>query len=192
MNNMREDRYDEMKSLINKSKILFEQFDTRNRINIAKDIESSINKDRDYETYDDGEYSDDDEVTKKDRHQKYRISGGILAIHGKDKSDLKITTDDKVAFQETMDEFIEQVSDLVDFNVLNVYKNSVEWSGKLIDMGVEFVYMVGEESGVYLNGDIMKLDDEFLETLNKIKKYYQVFESKWSKILAVRKKTEDI
>jgi hypothetical protein len=189
---MREDRYDEMKSLINKSKILFEQFDTRNRINIAKDIESSINKDRDYETYDDGEYSDDDEVTKKDRHQKYRISGGILAIHGKDKSDLKITTDDKVAFQETMDEFIEQVSDLVDFNVLNVYKNSVEWSGKLIDMGVEFVYMVGEESGVYLNGDIMKLDDEFLETLNKIKKYYQVFESKWSKILAVRKKTEDI
>lgn len=192
MNNMREDRYDEMKSLINKSKILFEQFDTRNRINIAKDIESSINKDRDYETYDDGEYSDDDEVTKKDRHQKYRISGGILAIHGKDKSDLKITTDDKVAFQETMDEFIEQVSDLVDFNVLNVYKNSVEWSGKLIDMGVEFVYMVGEESGVYLNGDIMKLDDEFLETLNKIKKYYQVFESKWSKILAVRKKTEYI
>lgn len=191
MNNMREDRYDEMKSLINKSKILFEQFDTRKRINIAKDIESSIGKDDEYETFDDGS-SEDQESTKKDRTQKYRISGGILAIHGKDKSDLKITTDDKVAFQETMDEFVEQVSDLVDFNVLNVYKNSVEWSGKLIDVGVEFVYMVGEESGVYLNGDIMKLDDEFLETLNKIKKYYQVFESKWSKILAGRKKTEDI
>lgn len=191
MNNMREDRYDEMKSLINKSKILFEQFDTRKRINIAKDIESSIGKDDEYETFDDGS-SEDQESTKKDRTQKYRISGGILAIHGKDKSDLKITTDDKVAFQETMDEFVEQVSDLVDFNVLNVYKNSVEWSGKLIDVGVEFVYMVGEESGVYLNGDIMKLDDEFLETLNKIKRYYQVFESKWSKILAGRKKTEDI
>lgn len=191
MNNMREDRYDEMKSLINKSKILFEQFDTRKRINIAKDIESSIGKDDEYETFDDGS-SEDQEPTKKDRTQKYRISGGILAIHGKDKSDLKITTDDKVAFQETMDEFVEQVSDLVDFNVLNVYKNSVEWSGKLIDVGVEFVYMVGEESGVYLNGDIMKLDDEFLETLNKIKKYYQVFESKWSKILAGRKKTEDL
>lgn len=191
MNNMREDRYDEMKSLINKSKILFEQFDTRKRINIAKDIESSIGKDDEYETFDDGS-SEDQESTKKDRTQKYRISGGILAIHGKDKSDLKITTDDKAAFQETMDEFVEQVSDLVDFNVLNVYKNSVEWSGKLIDVGVEFVYMVGEESGVYLNGDIMKLDDEFLETLNKIKRYYQVFESKWSKILAGRKKTEDI
>lgn len=191
MNNMREDRYDEMKSLINKSKILFEQFDTRKRINIAKDIESSIGKDDEYETFDDGS-SEDQESTKKDRTQKYRISGGILAIHGKDKSDLKITTDDKVAFQETMDEFVEQVSDLVDFNVLNVYKNSVEWSGKLIDVGVEFVYMVGEESGVYLNGDIMKLDDEFLETLNKIKRYYQVFESKWSKILAGRKKTEDL
>jgi hypothetical protein len=183
------DSYDEMKKFLNKSKLMFEQFDSRNRINIAKDIESSVETDDEYETFDDGN-SEDEEITKKDKVQKYRISGGILAIHGKDKTDLKITTDDKTAFQETMDEFVEQVSDLVDFNTLNVYKNSVEWSGNLIDVGVEFVYMVGEDSGVYLNGDIMKLDDEFLETLNKIKKYYQVFESKWSKILAGRKKTK--
>lgn len=184
--NTHNERYDEIKSLIKKSKLIFEQAITSNQIDIGRDIEDSISKNYEYETFDDGT---DNKTPKEDKVQKYRISGGILAIHGKDKSDLKITTDDKIAFQETMDEFVEQVSDLVDFNTLNVYKNSVEWSGNIIDGNVEFVYIVGEDSGIYLNGDIIRLDDSFMELLGSLKKYYEVFVSKWSKILASRKKT---
>jgi len=35
----------------------------------------------------------------------------------------------------------------------------------------------------------MKTDDNFLEVINKLKTYYDKFKSKWSKILAQRKKT---
>lgn len=185
--NTHNERYDEIKSLIKKSKLIFEQAITANQIDIGRDIEDSITKNFEYETFDDD--TTKGKSPKEDKVQKYRISGGILAIHGKDKSDLKITTDDKLAFQETMDEFVEQVSDLVDFNTLNVYKNSVEWSGNIIDGNIEFVYIVGEDSGIYLNGDIVRLDDSFMELLANLKKYYEVFVSKWSKILASRKKT---
>jgi hypothetical protein len=134
---------------------------------------------------------EDDVESQSDKKQAYRISGGILVLHGKDKTDVDLTTDDKTAFQETMDEFVEEVSDLVDFNKLNVYPNNVEWSGKLIEFDLEFFFSIGEENGTYINGEMIKTDDEFLELINKLKAYYEKFKSKWSKILASRKKTSD-
>jgi hypothetical protein len=153
-------------------------------------LESRIKQDNEYETAQ-SEVDADETPSPKDKTQKYRISGGIMALHGKDRSELDITTDEKVAFQETMDEFVEEVSDLVDFNTLNVYKNSVEWSGKLIDEDLDFIFTIGEESGIYINGEMIKVDDEFMSMINKLQQYYQKFKSKWGKVLASRKKTKE-
>jgi gamma-glutamylcyclotransferase (GGCT)/AIG2-like uncharacterized protein YtfP len=90
-----------------------------------------------------------------------------------------------------MDEFIEEVSDLVDFNTLNVYPNNVEWSGHLIDEDIDFTFTIGEESGIYINGEMLKVDEQFLEMINKLQQFYQKFKSKWGKVLAGRKKTQD-
>jgi hypothetical protein len=184
---MLNERYDEIKSLLRKSRMLVEQ-DTQ--INVAKDLEKRVSQDNEYETAV-SDIEQGEEPTQQDKVQKYRISGGILALHGKDKSDLDITTDDKVAFQETMDEFVEEVSDLVDFNVLNVYPNNVEWSGKVIDEDLEFIFTIGEDSGIYINGQMVKVDQEFLDMINKLQQFYQKFKSKWGKVLASRKKTKE-
>lgn len=133
---------------------------------------------------------DDDIKTEKDKKQAYRISGGVLVLHGKSQTELELTTDEKTTFQETMDEFVQDVSDLVDFNRLNVYPNNVEWSGKLIDYDIEFMFSVGEENGIYINGDMIKMDDKFLETITKLKTFYEKFKSKWAKVMAFRKKTK--
>lgn len=192
MSNLHNDRFDEIKSLIKKSKMLLEQ---QTQINVARDVEKRLEGDedefdQDYETADNGD--EEETPTKKDKTQKYRISGGILSLHGKNRGQLDITSDEKIAFQETMDEFVEEVSDLVDFNVLNVYPNNVEWSGKLIDEDLEFIFTIGEDSGVYINGEMIKVDPEFMDTLNKLQKYYQKFKSKWGRVLASRKKTKEL
>jgi hypothetical protein len=167
--------------------MLFEQ-DTQD--NMAASIESRIEQDTEYETaVDDKE--EGETQTPKDKSQKYRISGGILALHGKGRNDLDITTDEKVAFQETMDEFVEEVSDLADFNTLNVYTNNVDWSGKIIDQDIEFTFTIGENSGIYINGEMMKVDEDFLDMINKLQQFYQKFKSKWGKVLANRKKTKE-
>lgn len=127
--------------------------------------------------------------SKSDKKQAFRISGGILVLHGKKQSDLELTTDEKIAFQETMDEFVSEVSELVDFNKLNLYPQNVEWSGKILDYDIEFFFSIGEENGIYINGDMIKTDDNFLEMVNKLKTYYEKFKSKWAKVLAIRKKT---
>ena len=91
-----------------------------------------------------------------------------------------------------MDEFVTEVSDLVDFNKLNVYPNNVEWSGKIIDADLEFFYSIGEDNGVYFKGDMIKADNEFLSVIGKLNNYYEKFKSKWAKILASRKKTMQV
>lgn len=153
---------------------------TIDRVNPIKDIESKIKYDNDEE--------DEDEI-KSDKKKGYRISGGILYIHGKDKKDLQLTTDDKIAFQESMDEFVSEVAEIVDFNKLNLYPNNVEWSGKITEYDIEFFFSIGETNGVYINGTMMKVDEEFLTMMNKLKVFYEKFKTKWSKVIASRKKT---
>lgn len=191
--------HDEIKQLLNASrrllddgkvnedirrqyKLLIEQDFEGNTVTTKYDVAQSVED----EIEDDNE---DNIETSDDKSQGYRISGGILVLHCKEQTDLELTTDEKITFQETMDEFINEVSDLVDFNKLNLYPNNVEWSGKIIDFDIEFLFSIGEESGIYINGDMIKTDDEFLTMITKLKSFYEKFKSKWSKVLASRKKT---
>lgn len=153
------------------------------KINPIKDVEKKM----DYETAN----SDDKETRKSEKTKGYRISGGILVLHGNSEADVQLTTDDKRAFQESMDEFVAEVAEIVDFNKLNVYENNVEWSGKVTEMDIEFFFSIGETKGVYINGTMIKLDDEFLEFVGKLQSYYEKFKSKWSKVIASKKKTPE-
>jgi hypothetical protein len=135
---------------------------------------------------------EDNEGVPNDMSQGYRISGGVLVIHGDSSKEVELTTEDKAAFQETMDEFVNEVSDLANFGQLNVYKNNVEWSGVVVDYDVEFYYTIGESNGIYISGEMMKLDENLLDMITKLQTYYEKFKSKWAKVLAARKKTSQI
>jgi hypothetical protein len=190
-------RYDEIRTLLEASrKVLTNRIDEQ----VNKSIKSSygILKEQDekleepeYETADTENKDEEETIKKTEKKRAYRVSGGIIVIHGKDKQDSQLTTEDKKAFQETMDEFVAEVSELVDFNKLNLYENNVEWSGKITELDVEFFYSIGENNGIYVNGTMTKIDDEYLEFLVNLRKYYEKFKSKWSKVIAIRKKTPE-
>jgi len=170
-------QYDEIKMLLKKSRLLQEQ---TGPVNLAKSIEDNIEQDQEIDV----------DKVKKDKSKTYRISGGLLTLHGKDKKDLELTSDEKQSYQETMEEFVNEVSDLSDFGVLNVYSNSVQWSGKIVDADIEFFYSIGENNGVYINGDMIQLDEQLVELTNKLKSFFEKFKSKWAKIISARKKTK--
>jgi hypothetical protein len=156
-------RYDEMKSLLNKSRRLTEQVTAIEDITLDREEEKT---------------------------KEYDVSSGRIIVHGYTTPDITLTDEEKNVYQETMDDFIEQVSDLVDYNALNIYDNNVEWSGVLVKFDTEFFYSVGEENGVYVTGSMIKIDAEALEMFNKLKDYYQIFSAKWAKVLADRKSTK--
>jgi len=54
---------------------------------------------------------------------------------------------------------------------------------------IEFFYTINEPNGIYINGQMIKIDQDYLETINKLKSFYDKFKVKWSRVLASRKQT---
>ena len=187
--------YDEIKSLLKASRNVLKTTLNESEINKIKSTHGLLTEQEDvekeYETFDGGEEGDNEEeiVNKADKKRAYRISGGVFVIHSKEPKNLQLTTEDKRAFQDTMDEFTSEVSELVDFDRLNLYENNVEWSGKINELDVEFFLSIGEKNGIYVNGTMTKVDDEYMEFLTSLKKYYDKFKTRWSQVISSRKKT---
>lgn len=185
MKNSMNTRYDEIKGLVKTMRLINEQLNAEKlgQVDVATDIEDKIETDvasEDLTTL-------NPEEAQEEFETKYRISGNILAIHGPTKASTDITTDDKTSFQDTIEEFNNEVSDFTEFNQLNVYSNTVEWSGKIIDKDFGFLYTIGESSGVYIDGNLIKLDEESKSTIDKLYDYYAKFKARWAKVLALRK-----
>jgi len=187
-------QYDELKSLLEASRKMLGKNNLQeyketlvNKGLINEQEDGAINIDADSE-----EEMDIETTPQEEKKKSYRVSGGLITLHGKDKQDLELSTDEKISFQETMDDFVNEVSDLSDFGTLNLYPNNVDWSGKVIDFDVEFYFSIGENNGVYINGDMIKLDTNLVELINKLTSYYDKFKSKWAKVLSQRKKTQNV
>jgi len=194
-------QYDEMKNLLKASREMLGKSDLKESreslvraglINEQEEVVTDLTDEPVNIDVDSEEEIDIETTPDEDKSQSYRVSGGIVTLHGKDKQELELSSEEKIAFQETMDDFVDQVSDLSDFGTLHIYPNNVEWSGKVIDFDLEFFYSIGENNGVYVNGDMIKLDESLVELINKLTSYYEQFKSKWAKVLASRKKTKNV
>ncbi len=184
-------QYDEIKKLLKSSRSMLhsDEVNESRKTLIKKGLLKEMDIKPDNLAVDSEEEIEFDTEPQEDKSKSYRVSGGVITLHGKDKTDLELSTDEKMSFQETMDDFVNEVSDLSDFGVLNLYSENVDWSGRVIDEDVEFYFSIGEKNGVYINGDMIQLDDGLVELINKLTSFYDKFKSKWAKVLAQRKKT---
>lgn len=189
--------YEEIKNLIEASrKALSKNINESSKKQIRKQYgllneqkEEEVDVDIDADISFDGKKSkkDSDEIGKpKDKQKTYKIQGNILVLNGKTESDIQLTTDEKNAFVETIDEFRNDVAELAEFDKLKVYHDNVEWSGKILELDLEFFYTIKEPNGIYINGEMMKLDEKYLEMIPKIQSFYEKFKNKWSKIVSSR------
>jgi len=192
-------KYDEIKSLVEASRralnkgMLNEMVEIRktygflNEQTIDIDKESDLTNDDEFETAP----KDSDDIGKKsDKQRTYKVMGNIIVLHGKDKPSLQLTTDEKNAFTESMDEFREEVAEIVDFGKLSVFDDNVEWTGKIKELDLEFFFSINESDGLYINGQMIHIDQDYMDMIVKLQSYYQKFKTKWSKVIASRQTTD--
>jgi len=203
---MMENRHDEIKKLLKSSRLLLdkksslyeiteikkrygiltEDDSVTQKVNVAKSIEKEIDKDV------------DNIKNKDEKTQGYRILNGLMYVKGSTDAELILTEDEKNAFKESMEEFVNEVSDAVDFDPLILYPKKVEWSGFLNTLGLKFTFITNDN--VYISFEpeedeveitpLVKLDENFKEVTNKLEIYFKKFQSKWNKIIGERKKTK--
>lgn len=191
--------YEEIKMLVEASRKALTKKNDQDTIHIRKkygliteaEEESELEIDKKIDQSSENNPKDSDEIgIQKDKQKAYRILGNIIVLHGKTKADIQLTTDEKNAFTSSVDEFRNEVAEIVDFGKLNVFHDNVEWSGKILESNLEFTFSVNESNGIYINGQMIKIDQEYLETVGKLQSYYEKFKNKWAKIVSSRQ--EDV
>jgi hypothetical protein len=97
-----------------------------------------------------------------------------------ENSDIQNVTPDEQREEES--NFKGTVSKLVKFTPIKVYKQNVEWSGELIREKIKWVFSLNENNGCYISiesEDMLQLTTEVIETLKKLKGYYDVWSDSW-------------
>lgn len=104
-----------------------------------------------------------------------------------DQNDLKLTDQQKTAISELIDGFKQQVSQIVEFEPgMTLTKEQIRLDGYLPDEDINFVFISGKESGVYINADMLKLEQDVATSLEKLAKFEITFKSAMDPIIQER------
>lgn len=104
-----------------------------------------------------------------------------------DQNDLKLTDQQKTAISELIDGFKQQVSQIVEFEPgMTLTREQIRLDGYLPDEDINFVFISGKESGVYINADMLKLEQEVATSLEKLAKFEITFKSAMDPIIQER------
>ena len=110
-----------------------------------------------------------------------------IKVHSDDEADLKITDEEKNSLNQLIENFKSQVYELASFDeVFNVFANSVRLDGKIFD-DMSFVYIAGEDSGLYINCNMLKIDDENARVIEKLNKFEHTFQDVANNLISARK-----
>lgn len=116
------------------------------------------------------------------------INNVEVEIRSEDNMDLKLNDEEKTLISKLIDDFKSEVSELVDFGKLLIYSNSVKLDGKITQKNIEFTLSTGDDNGVYLsNMSMLKIDDETMETLTKLKNFEEKFSGSINDLIVNRK-----
>lgn len=110
-----------------------------------------------------------------------------IKIHSTDQADLEISDQEKASLNQLIENFRTQVSELAQFEEgFNVYTDSVRLDGSIGD-DFGFVYIAGNDRGLYLNADMLKIDDQVAIVIEKLNKFQHTYEDVVNEMISSRK-----
>jgi hypothetical protein len=164
--------YDETKEMLNKLRKLNESYVHNKTKQLREDIQSS----------------DNPSVDSGQKDNILVINDVDVKLISNDESDMDLTEEQKKTISELIDNFKQQVSQIVEFDPgLTINEDQVRLDGKLTDEDVSFVFIAGKDSGTYINSEMMKLENKIAQVLEKLVKFEETFKTSLEPIIDQRK-----
>lgn len=111
-----------------------------------------------------------------------------VRFNSTDQQDLQLKDDEKTKISGLIDAFRNEVSELTEFGKLNVYPDSVKLEGRVGNLNLDFMLSAGDDNGVYLsNTSLLKLSNEIMDMLNKLKKFEMKFTDEMNNLILSRR-----
>lgn len=129
----------------------------------------------------------DEDVYDKVNDDITVINDVDVKLLSSDNADMKLTDEQQASISGLIDNFRQQVSQIVDLDPgFTINMDQIRLDGTLTDDDVSFVLIAGNESGTYVNADMLKLEDETMVTLGKLLKFEETFKSTMEPIITQR------
>ncbi len=130
----------------------------------------------------------DVEATQDQKTDYIVVNDVEVKLHSSDQADLEISEEEKSGLSQLIDNFRTQVTEIAEFEEgFNIYPQSIRLDGSIPDMDVSFVYIAGDERGVYINANMLELNQESVDMINKLDKFQQTYEDVVNQMIVTRK-----
>lgn len=162
MNNNKKMAYDEIKGMLNTMRHLSESSLNKKRLIESEESETiePVNNDATQEQYDDIVVVNDVDVK-------------LLST---DKLDIELKDEEKSNISQLIDSFRQEVYQIPNLSPgFTINENQIRLDGSIDENEINFVFVAGQNSGLYINSDMLKIDLETLQMLEKLMKFEQTF-----------------
>lgn len=75
--------------------------------------------------------------------------------------------------------FTQAVASTVEFGNFMRYSDNIEWNGELIKEKIKWVYSLDDVNGCYITCEQLQLSDDAVQTIQKLKAYYDTWSEYW-------------
>ena len=111
-----------------------------------------------------------------------------VKLNSPDQADLVIQDSEKTSISQLIDNFKQQVSQIADFHPgITISPDQIRLDGTLTDQDISFVFIAGKDSGAYINADMLKLEQDVANELEKLAKFQETFETAMNPLIQERK-----
>ena len=171
--------YDEIKGMLNiirkinsRYGTLREQVETQQAVQQPQYNQNTVNQ----------------EQTSSENEDIFVINGIDVEIHSEDSMDLALNDTEKGVISQLVDDFRVEVSEIAEFDRLDIYPNSAKLSGTIPDMGVSFTLSTGDDKGLFLsNTSMLKINPDYLSVITKLNSFEEKFSNTINDLLVNRR-----
>lgn len=116
------------------------------------------------------------------------INNVDIKLVSSDTVDLELTEEQKNTISGLIDSFREQVSQIAELKPgFTFNETQIRLDGSITDLDINFVFIVGDEGGLYLNADMLLIDNDVMTTITKLSKFELTFRDTIEPLLRERK-----
>ena len=175
MSNNKKNGYDEIKGMLNTIRTLNES-KTTNKKTLSEQTEIPDDK--------------TSEPTEKEYDNIEVINDVEVKLISPDKEDTELRDDEKEAISQVVDTFRQDVSQIAELDPgFTISETQIRLDGNASDMDINFVVIAGDQTGLYVTSDMSLVDEDVLEFMTKLSKFYKTFITAMEPLIRDRKTT---
>jgi hypothetical protein len=154
--------YDVTKNMLKTIRTITESKLSKQSINEVAEFESTLS----------------DNASQEQKNDVTVINNVDVKLLSTDQSDMTLSEVQKTTISGLIDNFKQQVSQIAEFDPgMTINQDQIRLDGYLPDEDINFVFIAGTESGVYINADMLKLEQNVATALEKLAKFDETFKT---------------